>query len=53
MCLTGEWDLLDTDSAEEEFDGSWKVLATGSAYQASRLIGSKWGPLDECVHRET
>jgi hypothetical protein len=26
--LTAEWNLLDTDSAEEEFDGSWKLRAT-------------------------
>jgi hypothetical protein len=53
MCLTVEWDLLDADSAEEEFDGSWKVLATGSANQASAGIGIKLGPLRESVHRET
>jgi hypothetical protein len=52
MCLTVEWDLLDTASTEEEFDGSWKVRARARANQASRLIGSKWGPLGEGVHRE-
>jgi hypothetical protein len=52
MCLTVEWDLLDTASTEEEFDGSGKVGARGSAKQASRLIGSKWGPLGESARRE-
>jgi hypothetical protein len=47
MCLTVESDLLDTDSTEEEFDGSWKVRARARANQASRLIRSKWGPLGE------
>jgi hypothetical protein len=53
MCLAVEWDQLDTDSTEEDFDGSWKVGARGSAKQASRRIGSKWGPLRESAHRET
>jgi hypothetical protein len=39
MCLTVEWDLLDTASTEEEFDGSWKVRETGSASRSSRRIG--------------
>jgi hypothetical protein len=53
MCLTGEWDLLDTDSLAKEFDGSWKVQATGSASRDSRRIGSKRGPLGQSAHRET
>jgi hypothetical protein len=53
MCLTVEGDLLDTDSTEEEFDGSWKVRATASAKQASRRKGSKWAPLRESAYRET
>jgi hypothetical protein len=53
MCLTVEWDLLDTDSTEEEFDGSWRVRATGSASRASRRIGIKLGPLGQSAHRET
>jgi hypothetical protein len=40
MCLKVEWDLLDTDSTEEEFDGSWKVGARGSAKEASRRKGA-------------
>jgi hypothetical protein len=53
MCLTVEWDLLDTDSTEEEFHGSWKVDATASANQASAGIGIKLGPLGQSAHRET
>jgi hypothetical protein len=53
MCLTVEWDLLDTDSTEEEFDGSWRVRATGSASRASRRKRSMWAPLRESAHRET
>jgi hypothetical protein len=53
MCLMVEWDLLDTDSTEEEFDGSWRVRATGSASRDSRQIGSKRGPLGQSAHRET
>jgi hypothetical protein len=52
MCLTVEWDLLDTDSLAKEFDGSRKVRATGSASRASAGIGSKRGPLGQSDHRE-
>jgi hypothetical protein len=53
MFLTVEWDLFDTDSTEEEFDGSWNVRATASANQASAGIGIKLGPLRESAHRQT
>jgi hypothetical protein len=53
MCLTVEWDLLDTDSTEEEFDGSWKVDTTASVNQASRREKSNGGPLRDSAHRQT
>jgi hypothetical protein len=53
MCLTAEWNLLDTDSTELRFDGSWKVWAMASANQASAGIGIKLGPLCESAHRQT
>jgi hypothetical protein len=52
MFLMVEWDLLDTDSTEEEFDGSWKLRATASASRDSRRIGGKRGPLGQSDHRE-
>jgi hypothetical protein len=53
MCSTVESDLLDTDSTEEEFDGSLKVDAIASAIRADRRKRSKWGPLLESARRET
>jgi hypothetical protein len=53
MCLTVEWDQLDTDSTEEEFDGSWKVRATAKrnlSQQADREQEGSAGP--ECSPRD-
>jgi hypothetical protein len=52
-CLTAQWNLLDTDSIAEEFDGSWKVDATAGAIRANRRKRSMWAPLRENAHRQT
>jgi hypothetical protein len=52
MCLTVEWDLLDTDSIVEEFDGWWRWARKQAQVEQVRGSGSKWGPLGESARRE-